>query len=622
MAFPKITGAGGLVALSVAGIIYTVVAGNQPLLGLDLQGGVSVVYAPTEPASEETLDQTVEIIRERVDALGVAEPEISRQGQTIVVDLPGVDEQQRALDLVGQTAELRFRPVLEEFGPAIDPELFEQLQNEAETSTTVDGEPTTENTTETTSTTTETTTVEDGTTTTETTVADGDDEQGMAVTRYRRQSNDSTTTTTGAEDSQTPTTVSDTTVSDTTVSDTTDADADVTTETSVPPVELTPEQLQARIAAQAACNIAGTTPPEGDVYDAYVILENEDGNRTCLGPALLRGDALESADVGFDAGGNWLVNPAFNESEPGIDQFNAAALLCNQLSDICPSGRLAIVLDGKVISAPNIQQPSFARDQIQISGSFDEVSARNLALVLNYGALPVVLEAQATRTVSATIGSDVLQAGIIAGLIGLAIVSVYLLWYYRLAGLVALGGLVMSFMLLWTIIAWLGETRGLAITLSGVVGLIVSIGVSADSNIVYFENVKDTVTNGKARKLTTAVERAYQGAISTILKADVVSLIAAGLLYFLTVGAVRGFAFYLAVATFLDLIVAYVFMRPALMWIAQRPAVVANPQLLGIRNVTNLDGDEPKGGKARTEKAKAGKSKAEKPEASATKGRA
>ncbi|MEZ5379813.1 MAG: protein translocase subunit SecD [Acidimicrobiales bacterium] len=593
MALPKLTGATGLVALSIAGIVYTVVAGNQPLLGLDLQGGVSVVYAPTEPASEETLDQTLEIIRERVDALGVAEPEISRQGQTIVVDLPGVDEQQRALDLVGQTAELRFRPVIQDLGPTIDPEILQQLQDEADsTSTTVEGETTTETSTATDETTT--------TTASDTTTTGADDEQGMAATRYRRQSETTTTTVAETTTSEASATDETTTTSEAAGDDTTDTtlEGEVTTDTTV--TELTPEQEQLIAAVDAACGIDGTTPPEADLYDDYVVLDDIDGNRICLGPALLRGDTLESADVGFDGLQTWSVSPVFKSGAEGIDQFNAAAAKCYVSSPdplVCPSGRLAIVLDGKVISAPNIQQPSFSRDQIQISGSFDEVSARNLALVLNYGALPVVLEAQQTRTVSATIGDDVLRAGIIAGLIGLAIVALYLLWYYRLAGMVAIGGLVMSFMLLWTIISWLGETRGLAITLSGVVGLIVSIGVSADSNIVYFENVKDTVAHGKARKLTTAVERAYQGAISTILKADVVSLIAAGLLYFLTVGAVRGFAFYLGIATFLDLIVAYVFMRPALMWIARRPAVVANPKLLGIRQTEGLDASSAKAGK-------------------------
>ena len=135
---------------------------------------------------------------------------------------------------------------------------------------------------------------------------------------------------------------------------------------------------------------------------------------------------------------------------------------------------------------------------------------------------------------SATIGDDVLRSGIIAGIIGLLLVAAYVLAYYRLAGLVAISGLIISGLLLWTVVSWFGESKGLAITLAGVVGLIVSIGVSADSNIVYFENVKDSVATGK--RVSTAVERAYQSAISTIVKADTVSLIAAVLLYFLTVG--------------------------------------------------------------------------------------
>ena len=156
----------------------------------------------------------------------------------------------------------------------------------------------------------------------------------------------------------------------------------------------------------------------------------------------------------------------------------------------------------------------------------------------------------------------------------------YLLAYYRLAGLVAISGLLLSGTLLWTIIAWFGESFGLALSLAGVVGLIVSIGVSADSNIVYFENVKDSYRSG--RRIPTAVERAYESSISTIIKADVVSLIAAVLLYLLTVGAVRGFAFYLGLATILDLIISWMFMRPALAWLARRAAVVENPTLLGL----------------------------------------
>ena len=247
---------------------------------------------------------------------------------------------------------------------------------------------------------------------------------------------------------------------------------------------------------------------------------------------------------------------------------------------MCPTRRLAIVLDHQVISAPSINAQSFARNQIVISGAFEEEEARLLAEALRFGALPLELQAQEIRTVSASIGQDVLQSGLIAGLIGLALVALYLMAYYRLAGLVAISGLIISGALLWTIVAWFGDRYGLALSLAGVVGLIVAIGVSADSNIVYFENVKESYMSG--RRVPTAVERAYQSAISTIVKADVVSLIAAVLLYWLTVGAVRGFAFYLGLATILDLIISWSFMRPALAWLARRKAVEENPTLLGL----------------------------------------
>jgi preprotein translocase subunit SecD len=296
---------------------------------------------------------------------------------------------------------------------------------------------------------------------------------------------------------------------------------------------------------------------------------------------------VESATVSLDSLRGWQVNPVMKSGPNGIDKFNVLATLCFQQDPtICPSpdgnlpGAVAIVLDHEVISAPSINVPIFSRDQIEISGSFDETSANRLAESLRFGALPLELVAQETRTVSASIGSDVLSSGVVAGLIGLTLVAIYLLAYYRLAGLVAISGLILSGMLLWTIVAWFGSAFGLALTLSGVVGLIVAIGVSADSNIVYFENVKDSYRSG--RRIPTAVERAYETAISTIIKADVVSLIAAVLLYLLTVGAVRGFAFYLGLATILDLVISMMFMRPMLAWLARLDAVEKNPKLLGL----------------------------------------
>lgn len=572
-----------VVILAVGGFAYTLAVGNEPLLGLDLQGGVSVVLQPTEEASDEALDQTLEIIRNRVDGLGVAEPEISRQGETIVVDLPGVEQQQRALELVGQTAELRFRPVILDpslmagitasggLTPELDPDAVESDEtepDEAELDETgdVDGEPEGDVVNE--------SEVDPGT--------EGSDEESMGPIRRRQ-------------------------------NDTDDEPAESESEApsdELPAIEGAPsEELSGPLAeALEVCSSGEVTTPEGDNPTDYVVLEaqaapGEPSGLYCLGPVfestsgqLLTGQMLEGADVSLDTFNGWAVNPVFRGGADGIDIFNEAAALCSQPTigangDICPAigidsqtgqprGALAIVLDGEVISAPLINASSFVRDQIVISGSFEEEGARNLALALRFGALPVELEPQQTRTVSATIGEDVLRSGVIAGLVGLVFVALYLLLYYRLAGLVAIGGLVLSGLMLWTIIGYLGDRYGLAISLAGIVGLIVSIGVSADSNIVYFENVKDVA--GKGRRVGTAVERAYRSAISTIVKADVVSLIAAVLLYVLTVGAVKGFALYLGIATLLDLVVSYLFMRPALAWIANRPAVRANPRLVGM----------------------------------------
>ncbi len=566
----RLTSAIFLVLLALTGIVYTIVVGNEPLLGLDLQGGVSVVLQPTQEVSEETLDQTVEIIRSRVDGLGVAEPEISRQGNNIVVDLPGVEEQQRALALVGQTAELRFRPVI------LGPDQMNFINSSGgfqPTEETGDSPGANIDSTDTT---------QPGMGEHDDDDVDTADEEGSLRPIRGRQDDNTTTTTT--ESTQTTNTQAG------------DEDTEVVPDDQAP-VEPTPDPAlsPSQVAAFAACSDAIPFAPEDDLADAYVVLEDPvTGGIYCLGPTLLKGDALESADSGFD-GFIWSVNPTFRAGPEGIDAFNAIAAICSEPfvpanTEICPvqgrdssgieRGALAIVLDHEVISAPTIGAPPYSRDRVQISGSFTEDEARNLALALNYGALPVELEAQQTRTVSATIGDDVLRSGIIAGSIGLLLVAAYVLAYYRLAGFVAISGLIISGLLLWTVISWLGETKGLAITLSGVVGLIVSIGVSADSNIVYFENVKDSVSVGK--RVTTSVERAYRSAIGTILKADTVSMIAAVLLYFLTVGAVRGFAFYLGLATLLDLLVSYLFMRPALAWLARLDKVKQNPALLGM----------------------------------------
>jgi preprotein translocase subunit SecD len=462
-----------LVALGAVG--GTMLAGNEPQLGLDLQGGASVVLRPTKDASSGALDQAIEIIRNRVDGLGVAEPDIARQGDNIIVQLPGVRDQQRALAIVGQTAELRFRPVLE------------------------------------------------------------------AVPTDEKAAPTNTTTTTPA--------------TTTTPGETTTTAAPTTTTTAVP-----------------AGGIP-TTPREGDLADTEVVLEEvvkgEVTARYRLGPAELTGTAVRSARAEYDPTQGWRVN--FTLTGDGSGKFDALAA-----KNV--GKQVAIVLDSVVKSAPVIREASFGGSGV-ISGSFSEGEAKDLALVLRYGALPVELEPETVQTVSASLGKDSLRAGIIAGLVGLGLVLVYMLLYYRALGLVVILGLCVWAGLMWSIISLLGSTSGLALSLAGAVGIIISVGVTVDSYVVYFERLKDEVRAGKT--IRSSVDRSFSRAFRTILAADISSFIGAALLYLLTVGSVRGFAFFLGLSTVLDVVVAYFFTRP-LVAILGRNRLFTEARFMGV----------------------------------------
>ena len=517
-----------IVGLAVVLLALSLLAGNAPLLGLDLQGGVEVVLEPVDEEGEvtdEDLDVAVAIIRDRVDALGVAEPDITRQGGRVVVQIPGVDDQERALELVGQTAELRFRPVLAGPLPAEPIDL-------------------------------------------------GDD-------------------TAGAEDEG--------------------------TEDAEPP-QASLDDLRSQDALDAIESARGpdtedlltmpTTPRDDDDPGENVMLEQVDDNgdvvaRYYLGPTLLTGAALEGADASLQ-GFEWVVAPTFLGGEQGIDLFNQAASLCFSTTAQCPNQTLAIVLDGRVISAPAIQQPSFERDAIVITGNFSQGEAEDIALVLRYGALPIEFqdpaEAGFVRVVSATIGEDSLRAGLIAGLVGLILVTIYMTAYYRLLGLVAMLSLAVSATYLWVIISFFSETQGLALTLAGVTGLIVAIGVSLDSNVVYFEHVKEDVRNG--RTLRSAIDRGFPVAYRTIFWANLTSLIAAAILYWLSIGSVRGFALMLGLASILDLVATYFFMRPAVHLLAQSDTIAASPgRYLGLPLPSPDDAGSPAEAEAESEEA-------------------
>ncbi len=514
-----------IVVLAVGGLAWTFAADNEPLLGLDLQGGVSVVLEPTEDADEGAIDQAIEIIRQRVDGIGVAEPEITRQDDAIVVQLPGIDDREQALELVGQTAELRFRPVLQVLPPGL-----EGLETGGEEPTEPDPA--------------EEPDVTDDAQDTPTTL-DAPDEQGygLAPGEVAAPLQEATTTTTTAP-------------------------APTTSAPAPPPPGLEDLQL---------------TPTEDDDPEQPVTLGefDDEGNEVAryrLGPAEATGEILSGASAQLQGVGQWAVGVEVRGDR--IDDFNAIAAQCFNGQPTCPTRQLAIVLDGKVVSAPSINAASFAADAISISGDFSESEAKDLALVLRYGSLPVELEAQQTQSISASLGQDALDAGVIAGLIGLGLVTLYMVIYYRLLGLVAILSLLVAAALLWTMVAWLGSSQGLALTLAGVTGIILSVGVAVDSNVVFYEHLKEEVASG--RSLRAAVDGSFASAWSTIIKADVASLIGAAILYWLTVGPVRGFALFLGLSTMLDLVASYFFMRPVTLMLVKSRRFQGSRALFGM----------------------------------------
>jgi len=270
----------------------------------------------------------------------------------------------------------------------------------------------------------------------------------------------------------------------------------------------------------------------------------------------------------------------FKPGAEGIDAFNTTAAACFASTPVCPAGKLAITLDDEVISALGVQAASFSRDQIVISGGFDEQGAKDLGTVLRYGALPVELTIESVQEVSASLGRDALRAGLIGGAIGLGLVALYILGFYRLLGITAVVKLGLELVLLWVVIAWLGTSQGLALTLAGVAAIVVSFGLSVDSNVVFFETVKEDVRAGRTPR--SAAEKAFASAWRTIVKADFASIIAAVLLYVLAVGPVRGFAFYLGLATVLDLVVAWFFMRPSGILSLQSRLCAEHPRWFGL----------------------------------------
>jgi preprotein translocase subunit SecD len=293
-----------------------------------------------------------------------------------------------------------------------------------------------------------------------------------------------------------------------------------------------------------------------DNPDKYIVTCSKDGaEKFALDKAFIRGTQITNATANVSNSGSWTVDLTFNSK--GAEQLATISTELSKKSS--PQNEFAIVLDGLVQSHPYFAEPILG-GQAQISGQFTAQEARDLAQLLKYGALPINLKVQSATTVSPTLGSDQLRAGLLAGAIGLILVVLYLLLYYRAMGLIGVVSLGMAALISYILFVDLSKRIGFTLTLAGIAGAIVAIGITADSFVVYFERIRDEIREGKT--LRVAVDSGWIRARRTLLAADFVSLLAAVILYLLSVGSVRGFAFALGLTTIVDLVVAFFFTRP------------------------------------------------------------
>lgn len=502
---------------------------TTPRLGIDLAGGTSITLkAKSQPGKPEAINETnmntaVSIIERRVNGLGVSEAEVQTQGTSnIIVNIPKGTNSKQAREQVGTTAQLYFRPVLTVTGGAPVP------TGSASPSADGSGEPSATPSAKASS----PDTVSDG----DSTPSASATTQGRAVTGALKE--DGTPTPSGSGAAETPA-----------ATETPDA-ATAALEEKFTALDCTDPAVRAK---------AGDgVKPE----DSAVACSSEGDAKYLLGPAEVSGTDVDEAKAQFDQQrGIWLVSMEFTDKGSKKFQTITKKLSAQQP----PMNQFAISLDGEVVSAPQVNET--LSGSAEISGSFTQQSAEELANVLSYGALPLSFSEDTVTTVTAALGGEQLEAGLIAGAIGIALVVIYLLAYYRGLAIIALLSLLVSGILTYTIMALLGPAIGFALNLPAVCGAIVAIGITADSFIVYFERIRDEIREG--RTLRPAVERAWPRARRTILVSDFVSFLAAAVLFLVTVGKVQGFAFTLGLTTLLDVVVVFLFTKPVMTLMAR-----------------------------------------------------
>jgi preprotein translocase subunit SecD len=559
----------------------------KPNLGLDLQGGTRITLQARAlgggSITQDKLDEAVEIISNRVNGAGVAEANVTTQGDDIIiVEVPG-QENEELLRTIGSTAQLRFRLVAMQLPPAgTQPPTPTAPTGSAPTgSTPTDSTPTGNTPTGSPNTT--------GGTTSPATPGEGGNtgaelSPGTATPKNRVAPG-------WASTDETPTSPATTTDAETTEGG---AEPTPTAPTTGAPTELMPPDLeeiedpyawtqnppaewQVKL-QQFECDENGLpVEPQRDLPSQPLLACDEDGNRYLLGPAMVEGTDVTDASAGIPQNGvNYVVQLEFNDE--GADAFGEVT------TRIAGTGQqLAIVLDGQVLSAPQNDEP-ITGGQAEISGGsdnpFTQEEAESLANSLRYGALPLTFVPLQVTSEGPQLASNQLAAGIAAGIIGLGLVVIYCMLYYRGLGIVVVASLAIAGLITYAAVLLLGEAYGFTLTLPGIAGLIVAVGITADSFIVYFERLRDEVRDGKT--LRTAVETGWQRARMTILAADAISLLAAVILFIFAIGAVKGFAFALGLVTVIDIFVVFFFTKPMVTLLARTKFFGQGHKLSGL----------------------------------------
>lgn len=510
---------------------------TTPRLGIDLAGGTSITLkAKADQGSainQANMDTAVDIMNRRVNGLGVSEAEVQTQGRDhIIVNIPKGTNSKEAQQQVGTTAKLYFRPVL-----ASEPSGATPASPSPSASSSGGASPSPSGSSK-----------EKASSSSSASPSASATSQGRAVTDALKadaspsgSTSPSASSSSGAKTSASPS-----------------ASGNPDT------ARLQAQYTALNCAKPAERAKAGTNAKPGDPTVACG-QRDKTWYKYLLGPAGVDGTEVKKAQAIFDTqgGSGWQVQMTFTKTGSSKFADITGALAKNQ----SPQNEFGIVLDGEVVSSPYVQS-AITGGQAEISGSFTQDEAQSLANMLSYGALPLSFSEDTVTTVTAALGGEQLRAGLIAGAIGLALVVIYLIAYYRGLSLVAMASLLVSAILTYVIMALLGPAIGFALNLPAVCGAIVAIGITADSFIVYFERIRDEIREG--RSLRPAVERAWPRARRTILVSDFVSFLAAAVLFIVTVGKVQGFAFTLGLTTVLDVVVVFLFTKPLMTLLARR----------------------------------------------------